>query len=239
VNVSTLVLLPGLEGTGALFADFVAPLPPALTLIIGRYPTHQFLSYAELVSYVRTIVPAETPFVLVAESFSTPLAVMFAATRPPNLLGLILCAGFVTNPARNWTPLAKVLARSAVLRISPPRWFLQHFVMGNNPPVSLEANFRKALRSVDADVLAARLREILKCDAREELRRTKIPLLYIQAERDRLVSPESFEEIRRLRPDAELVSIPGAPHLVLQREPQKCADVLSLFIEGLVRSSTP
>jgi pimeloyl-ACP methyl ester carboxylesterase len=111
--------------------------------------------------------------------------------------------------------------------------------MGNNPPVSLEANFRKALRSVDADVLAARLREILKCDAREELRRTKIPLLYIQAERDRLVRSESFEEIRRLRPDAELVSIPGAPHLVLQREPQKCADVLSLFIEGLVRSSTP
>ena len=105
--------------------------------------------------------------------------------------------------------------------------------MGNNPPASLEANFRKSLREVNAEVLAARLRAILNCDAREELRRTKIPLLYIQAERDRLVPPESFEEIQRIRPDAALVKIPSAPHLVLQREPKKCAEAILNFMQGL------
>ena len=179
----TLVLLPGLEGTGVLFADLVSQLPSTVTVIVGKYPTQQFLSYAELLSYVRTIVPAGSPFVLVAESFSTPLAAMFAATRPSNLVGLILCAGFLTNPAKNWTLLGRILARRSVLRIPPPHWFLERFVVGNNPPATLEANFREALREVDVEVLAARLREILNCDAREELRGTKIPLMYIQAGR--------------------------------------------------------
>jgi pimeloyl-ACP methyl ester carboxylesterase len=239
LNSSTLVLLPGLEGTGTLFADFVSQLPPALTLIIGKYPAQQFLAYAELVSHVREIVPSDTPFVLVAESFSTPLAAMFAATRPPDLVGLILCAGFITNPAKNWTLLAKILARRAVLRISPPRWFLERFVLGNDPPATLEANFREALRAADAEVLAERLRAILDCDAREDLRRTEIPLMYIQAGRDRLVPTQCFAEIQRVRPNAQLVSIPGAPHLVLQREPRKCAQAIARFIEELVDVSTP
>jgi pimeloyl-[acyl-carrier protein] methyl ester esterase len=233
LSAPAVVLLPGLEGTGTLFSDFISQLPSTLTVVVAKYPRLRFLPYEELLPLVNEIIPGDVPFVLVAESFSTPLAAMFAATRPPNLLGLVMCAGFVTNPARHWTLLARVLARSAVLHIPPPRWFLQHFVMGKNPPAALEANFRGALRTVDAEVLAARLREILKCDAREELGRTKIPFLYIQAQCDRLVPPESFAEIQRVRPDAELVSIPGAPHLVLQREPQKCADVIVRFVERL------
>jgi pimeloyl-ACP methyl ester carboxylesterase len=239
LKASTLVLLPGLEATGNLFADFVSQLPPTLKVIVGKYPTLQFLSYEQLLPLVTELVPRETPFVLVAESFSTPLAAMFAATHPPNLLGLLMCAGFVTNPARNWTILARMLARRAVLKIPPPSWFLHYFVMGNDPPVSLESNFRKSLQAVDAEVLAARLRAILDCDAREELRRTEIPLFYIQAECDRLVPPESFEEIQRIRPDAELVKIPDAPHLVLQREPRKCAEAVARFVDILDRANTP
>jgi pimeloyl-[acyl-carrier protein] methyl ester esterase len=238
LNASTLVLLPGLEATGNLFADFVSQLPPMLKVIVCKYPAQKFLSYDQLLPLVTELVPRETPFTLVAESFSTPLAAMFAATHPPNLVGLVMCAGFVTNPARNWTLLAGMLARRAVLRIPPPRWFLHRFVMGNDPSTSLECNFRKALQAVAAEVLAARLRAILDCDAREELRRTEIPLLYIQAECDRLVPPESFEGIRRIRPDAELVKIPGAPHLVLQREPRKCAQAIVRFVDILDPANT-
>jgi pimeloyl-[acyl-carrier protein] methyl ester esterase len=239
VSQLTLVLLPGLEGTGTLFADLVSCLPPTVSAIVANYPVRRFLSYEELLPLVTEIVPAEAPFALVAESFSTPLAAVFASTRPPNLLGLILCAGFITNPAGNWTPLAKILARSAVLRTPPPRWFLERFVMGNNPPASLEDNFRQSLSAVNAEVLAARLREILKCDAREALSRTKIPLMYIRAGRDRLVPPRCFAEVQRVRPDVELVTIPDAPHLVLQREPQKCADAIVRFVDRLVPANTP
>lgn len=57
-------------------------------------------------------------------------------------------------------------------------------------------------------------------------------MMYIQAEGDRLVRAECFGEIRRLRPDTVLASIP-APHLVFQREPQKAAEVIVRFIHQL------
>jgi len=237
LSVNTLVLLPGLEGSGTLFADLVSEFQPPLAVIVGRYPSQRFLSYDELISYVREIVPKESPFVLMAESFSTPLAVKFAATRLSNLAGLVLCAGFIMNPAGNWTLLARVLTRRAVLRISPPRWFLEHFVFGDNASTALETSFREALRAADPGVLAARLRAVVNCDEREALARTEIPLMYIQAERDRLVPSKCFREIQRIRPDTLLVSVLGAPHLVLQREPRKCAEAVVQFIQGLPNKS--
>jgi pimeloyl-ACP methyl ester carboxylesterase len=56
--------------------------------------------------------------------------------------------------------------------------------------------------------------------------------MYIQAESDRLVRAESLREIQRLRPDTVLALIP-APHLVLQREPQKAAEIIVRFIRQL------
>lgn len=71
----TLVLLPGLDGTGNLFAKFVSTVTPNLDARIVRYPTDRPLSYADLLSTVVDTIPREEPFVLLAESFSTPLAV--------------------------------------------------------------------------------------------------------------------------------------------------------------------
>jgi len=84
----TLVLLPGLDGTGDLFADFVSALTPNLDARIVRYPKDRLLSYADLFSFVVSAIPENQPFVLLAESFSTPLAVRLAATNPASLKGL-------------------------------------------------------------------------------------------------------------------------------------------------------
>lgn len=231
MTVDTLVLLPGLDGTGVLFADLIAKLPPTLRVNIARYPADRFLSYSELVSCVKEIIPS-SPFLLVAESFSTPLGAKLAATRPPNLAGLILSAGFITNPIGGWALVVKVLARPWLFRLTPPGFALEHFLVGASPPNALEAGVRQALRLVNPGVLAGRVRAVLDCDAREDLARTEIPMMYIQAESDRLVRAECFREVQRLRPDTVLASIPG-PHLVLQREPEKAAEAIVRFIHQL------
>lgn len=231
MTVDTLMLLPGLDGTGTLFADLISSLPPTLRVNIARYPTDRFLSYSELVSCVREVAPS-SPFLLVAESFSTPLAAKFAATRPPNLAGLVMCAGFITNPVGGWSRLVRVLARPLLFEFSPPSLALEYFLIGADPPAALRAGIRRALRLVNPGVLAGRVRSVLDCDAREDLTRTEIPMMYIQAKGDRLVRAECFREIRRLRPDTVLASI-SAPHLVFQREPQKAAEVIVRFIHQL------
>jgi pimeloyl-ACP methyl ester carboxylesterase len=93
-----LVLLPGLDGTGILFKPLIAALPPEVSTVVVAYPGEQPLGYAELLPVVLAALPTEHAFVLLGESFSGPLAVMAAATRPPGLVGLVLCATFVQNP---------------------------------------------------------------------------------------------------------------------------------------------
>ncbi len=232
MTLVTLVLLPGLDGTGTLFTDLISELPPTLSVKVARYPTQRFLSYSELIPCVQELVPNSSPFLLVAESFSTPLAAKLAATRPLNLAGLILCAGFITNPIGSWALLVRVLARPWLFELSPPGFALKHFLVGTSPPNALEDGVREALRLVNPGVLAGRVRAVLDCDAREDLARTEIPMMYIQAESDRLVRAGCFSEVQRLRPDTVLASIPG-PHLVLQREPRKAAEAIVRFIHRL------
>ena len=101
------MLLPGLDGTGELFVDFVAALPESCTAPIVAYPTDRFLSYTDLRPFVCAAVHKSERFVLVAESFSTPLAIWYAATNPPNLVAVVICAGFVGRPVGGWSGVRK------------------------------------------------------------------------------------------------------------------------------------
>jgi pimeloyl-ACP methyl ester carboxylesterase len=229
---TTLVLLPGLDGTGNLFANFVSALTPTLNTRIVRYPTDRFLSYADLFSFVVDAVPQTQPFVLLAESFSTPLAARLAATSPASLKGLVICAGFIRNPVRGWLRHMKTLVRPSFFRIPPPRFVIEHFLIGAHAPRELRDDVRRTLRSVSPEVVALRVQAVMACDASEQFVRMRVPTLYLQAEQDRLVRNSSFQEIQELKPDTVLVSI-AAPHFVLQREPRKAADLIAHFVAGL------
>jgi pimeloyl-[acyl-carrier protein] methyl ester esterase len=231
-----LVLLPGLDGTGELFLDFIAALPKSWTATTVTYPTDRFLQYADLRPLVGAAVPQSERFVLVAESFSTPLAVWYAATAPPtNLAAVVICAGFVGNPVDGWSRAVKVLAKPWLFRLTPPRAIVEYFLLGQNAPSDILQKLRHALQRVSPDVLSGRVQEVLDCDARDELRRTTIPLLYLEATHDRLLSSSCKKEFSRLRPDTLFRSVP-APHLLLQREPQKAAAIMMAFINSLTTS---
>src|ERR1035441_7647633 len=120
VAMPKVVLLPGLDGTGWLFKDFADALPREFGREVVRYPADRNLSYAELAPFVWASLPASGPFVLLAESFSTPLAIQCVAANPPNLKGLVLCAGFVKSPMPTWTSaLCSFLA--PIMFSIPPR----------------------------------------------------------------------------------------------------------------------
>jgi pimeloyl-[acyl-carrier protein] methyl ester esterase len=227
----TLVLLPGLDGTGNLFAPLIPELPHNLKLISAAYPAERFLSYPELVSWLGELVPRDGPYAILGESYGSTLAVKFAATRPSNLSGVILCVGFISNPVRRWGPLPKLLARTLFFRFRPPDFLLESFLVGSRAPERLKLLLRRTVRSVNTDVFAKRARAVLDCDARQEIRRVKVPLLYLQAAEDRLVGSECLEEIRRFHPATISISI-RAPHLLLQREPRVAAEAITQFLHA-------
>src|SRR6516162_3575503 len=93
-----LVLLPGLDGTGLLFRGFLKTLDPAILTAVVSYPPDRDMDHAGLEAVVRASLPTQEPFVLLAESFSGPIAIAIAASRPAGLRGLILSCSFARNP---------------------------------------------------------------------------------------------------------------------------------------------
>jgi len=230
--IKRLVLLPGMDGTGDLFADFVSALPDRFETGIVRYPTEIFLSYSELMPLVQSLAPASEPFVLVAESFSTPLAIQFAATNPPNLKGLVLCAGFASSPARGWAHYFSSLLSPFLFRVPLPDFAAELWLVGPNASPALLSALKSAILSVRARVLSARFRAVLDCDARTELAQAAVRILYLQAEQDCLVPASCLEEIRRIKPQTLVTEIQG-PHLLFQRKPRETAGNVARFAQQL------
>jgi len=71
--VRTVVLLPGLDGTGEMFTPLVGALGPDIRSIVVRYPDAP-LDYAGYQAIARAALPAQEPYILLGESFSGPIA---------------------------------------------------------------------------------------------------------------------------------------------------------------------
>lgn len=228
--MTTLVLLPGMDGTGDLFAAFAAELnsqDPALDVVIVRYPVDQRLGYAPLVDYARSQLPADGPFVLLGESFSGPVAISLAAASPPGLAGLILCCTFASNPA----PLMRLLQPLITRLDHPPAFFLRHYLTGN-ADAALVPKVLAALARLAPGVLGARAAAVLDADANAALARLQVPVLYLRAMRDRLVSRRAAEDMRRRLPAMHIADF-DTPHLLLQTRPREAAAGILHFIASV------
>ena len=226
----TLVLLPGLDGTGLLFGPIVDRLANGIEPLIVRFPGDTPLGYRELLPVVEKRLPAG-PFVLLGESFSGPLAVMVAAKRPQNLRGLILCASFVRSPAA-WLPnWCASLVRPYQFRLYPivarARLLFGRFA---DPAVRRLAE--KAVASARRDVLAQRIREVHRVDVSEQLRSCNVPVLYLRGTKDLLVRKASMRHVLEVYPQTQ-VSTLLAPHMVLQSEPAAAGAVICSFIQAV------
>lgn len=223
----TLVLLPGMDGTGMLFAPLLATLPAHVTPQVVRYPADQPLTYDALLAQVLAQLPVGRQYVLLGESFSGPIALRVAATHPEGLLAVALCASFARTPVRVPAWLAPAV-RPGLMRASP--FALQAPVMlGRGADPTLRALLHDALAQVSPHVLAFRARELLRVDASEALGAATTPLLYLRATHDQLVSARSRDHLLHHRPDMQVVDIAG-PHLLLQTQPAACWQAIDAFL---------
>ena len=226
-------LLPGMDGTGELYAEFIAALPRRFETAVVRYPVDVTHSYSELLSFVQSAAKDSEPFVLVAESFSAALAIQLAATTSQNLKGMILCAGFAARPVRGWRRILSLLLAPLFFSVKLPEFAAKLMLVGFDAPRKLLSSVKTAISSVRPTVLVARLHAVLECDARKELSQVTVPILYLQAQQDRLVPASCFEEIRRIKPQISLEKISG-PHLLFQSKPKVTAEIVTNFIARIV-----
>jgi pimeloyl-[acyl-carrier protein] methyl ester esterase len=225
-----IVLLPGLDGTGVLFRPFVEHLPENLSPIVVSYPHDRELGYSELLPIVLQNLPRNEPFVLLGESFSGPLALMIAATRPPGLKAVVLCATFVRNPTWVRHPWLARLVHPVAFRLYP-QFSAAKALLGRYSTLELRTLTREAIAAVSPEVIAHRVRSVLRVNVVDELSDCPVPILYLRGSRDLVVPGRNLREIQSLLPDIRVSTI-DAPHMVLQTQPVACVRAIADFVSA-------
>ncbi|MDF3834929.1 alpha/beta hydrolase [Cupriavidus basilensis] len=228
--MTALVLLPGMDGTGDLFAPLLLALPTDITPLVIRYPRDRALDYAALEILVRQALPAGAPFVLLAESFSGPLGAAIAARPPEGMRGLILCGSFV-RPPRPRLAFTRALAGwlpPALL----PRPLLNHVLLGGHATPALRAALGAAVSSVSAAAMQARLKAVMETDMSARFAGVRLPVLYLRGRDDRVVPRSASETVAALAPNTQIVELP-APHCILQAVPRDAAQAIAAFMKAL------
>ncbi len=215
------LILPGMDGTGELLTEFVTALAPDLIAKAIAYPRDATLDYAALTAFAAEALPKEGPFVLIAESFSGPIAIELAARKPDGLIGLVLCASFAKAPTSPVLRLFETLLR-AIPTGRLPLGLAMPWLMGRWSTRDWTRRVREAVRSVSVEAMRARLRAAAEVDVTRLIPQIDCPLLYLKASRDRLIGDAGWRAIRDLSRNAVCMEIDG-PHFLLQAKPLECA----------------
>jgi len=230
----SIVLLPGLDGTGELFEPLINCIPEGITPIVISYPRDRQCGYGDLKTIVMNALPMGTDFFILGESFSGPLAIMIASERPERLKGLILCATFIKNPFRFVPAWLSIISVSPIYRPWPLLIRIRD-MYGGDKINGLAEMAIKAIKTVRPDVIAGRVKSILKVNVEKELRSCGVPILYIMGAEDHLIKKHNFEMINKVRHDVLLKKIKTS-HYILQLEPMKAAKELVEFMDKTIKT---
>lgn len=225
-----LILLPGLDGTGQFFADFVAALGPEFDPVVVPYPIDVPLGYSDLEILARKALPGQGQYLLLGESFSGPIAISIAASRPAGLAGLILCCSFARYPRRTFR-LLRPLARVIPVKGRPVALFRRLKSRGLISSV-LQSRIAQVNETISSDVLRKRIEELLRIDLRARLQQIAVPILYLRASTDGIVPHRACDEIRSVVPTIRVIQF-HAPHFLLQTVPREAAGAVREFANSV------
>lgn len=213
-------LLPGMDGTGRLYARLLRALAER-----GVRSPRVFSYDARASSYEALLEALPRPAratVVVGESFGGPLALRLASRDPELVSSVVLVASFV-RPPRSLLRLAAALVRRAP---TPPAVALRAAMIGRDADEALVGEVRAAIEATPRETIARRLEVLAALDATPDARALVAPLRVVVATHDRLVSEPRATEAARLARTAEVVRIEG-PHLLAQARARALATFLS------------
>lgn len=222
-----LCLLPGLDGTGRLYAPLSAELADVAEVDVLSYDGTRFQDYPSLADTLAQAVQRQGDVVLVAESFAGPLGVLLAQRHPDRIRALVMAASFVRSPVPFSRIGAAILQR--VPAVAPPLFALERVLAGSGLPLTLHAEFDAIVRSIPLQVLRQRALAALRVDVREHLASLDMPVLYLEARHDRLIRPPAGREVLRLARQARHAVI-DAPHFLFQMAPRAAAAGIRTFL---------
>jgi len=233
VQPTTLVLLPGLDGTDVFFRPLLRMLPRWVTPIVVRYPPEGANDYEHLLEVAREAVCDLGDYWLLGWSFSGPLAIELARQHGQRVRGVILCSSFVRAPypILRWCRFAAVGGVLWSIRVARR---VPAFLSGRRRGVWRDKS--ETWATVSAGTLARRVRALLSVDVSETLRGCETPIVYLASSRDLIVPRRNVEEVARHKPSTRVIVIDG-PHMALYTNPQHAANAICHVLRTTIRQT--
>lgn len=210
-----------MDGTGLLFQPFLDIFPEEIETQVITYPCNEKLSYQELISYVQDNLPKDNDFVMLAESFSGPIAYEISKKENERLKAIIFVASFI-QPPNKLLSLAKITSFSFLIPKTLPEFILR-FILGSLANKDLYLLINKALSKVSSHVMEFRIKEMAHLSLHIEPITKKC--IYIQANKDMLVSQNNADTIEHITECYKFYKIKGS-HFLLQVNPDDCSKII-------------
>ncbi len=222
--------MPGLDGTGISFEPFAQVLPPDIDVQIVRYPVDKFLTFDETVTRAEDQIRADDTTIIIAESFSGPVAVALVGSGRVRPAYLVLCATFARSPRPVLLKALLHLPLAALLALPFPRFLFARMVEGGQASAQVFFDLWARVKAiVPPQMLVHRLQLVSDADVRRWLPGLDIPCCYLQATGDRTVPAACLHDFRVV-PNMTVKRIKG-PHFILQAQPRACLAAIKEFLE--------
>lgn len=218
-----IALLPGLDGTGELFFPIIPFLENHYEIHVVKY-TDQ-VTFSDYVEGAEKQLPRGVPVSLVAESFSGPIAMSLLATDRSRFQASVLSASFCKSPLPFLTRLSKHVPELLFGSNPASKAILDLLVTGGNASPEIRSKLGELFDKVSRRKFQERIGLVNEVNMVEALKEIEVPLLYIQATKDRIVLPDSATEIMKHIKNIEMVKVEG-PHMILQVQAIRCADLI-------------
>jgi pimeloyl-ACP methyl ester carboxylesterase len=227
-----LLYIAGLDGTGELFFKQAPALSRSFRVVTYRSRDGQAFTYDDLTDDVARIMRdlGEAKAIILGESFGGTVALSFALRYPEMLERLIVVNSFARFPGRLRIKLAGLLAGALPFRALRPARMAASLLGLYLDGVSRDdrKRFFQAIRSVEGESYARRLKLIAELDHERRLNEIQTPTLFIAGEGDLLVpSAREARSMAARMPNAQVKVIPRAGHACLMGDRVRLADVLT------------
>ncbi len=229
----TVVLVPGMDGTGGLFYRQVPLLAQSyrvVTYALRDETDRMDVLVDDLARVVERVAPEERSAIVVGESFGGTLALSLAIARPERVRALV-----VLNSFPYFAPRFRLHLALAGLMVMP--WGMMTLVRrataarlhsGHTHRQEVR-RFLELTRRATREGYLNRLRILTRYDVRSSLARLQMPVLFLAAEHDHLVPSVKQALLMAAR-------VPGAAVQILDGHGHICLIAPDLDLSEILRS---
>ena len=182
-------------------------------------------TFEEYVESAASQLPVVSETSLVAESFSGPIAISLLANRKTKLCASVLSATFCKSPLPFLSRMSKYLPELFFASNPFSKIILDQIVTGNEASKEVKNKAKELLDTVSPSQFQNRVEIVNAVDVTDELKDIDVPLLYIQATRDKIVFQQSGKEIMEHAKNLRIERVEGS-HMILQTQPRRCAELI-------------